>query len=90
MSPGPCAGLAIAREDLGYPIKEITNLLLHRLSTQDIRGFYQWARESFNFRPARIQYLNKCDLCTKIRTYLVGNSGEEFAESKPLEFYTQK
>ena len=85
--PGLCAGLAISREDLGYPLGDNTYPLLRRLYTQGIRGFYQWARDHYDFQPARRGYINKCDLCTEIRTHLVQLAAEEFTELRPLEFY---
>ena len=85
--PGLCSGLAIRREDLGSPLKESSYPLLHRLVTGGIRGLYQWAQDRHDFQPGRTNYINKCDLCTEIRTHLAQNSDETFAELMPLEFY---
>ena len=86
--PGLCAGLAIRREDLdarldgrGYPV-------LGLLVDQGIGGLCRWARDRHGFRPSRRGYINKCDLCTDIRTQLVQNTSEEFTELRPKEFYT--
>jgi hypothetical protein len=55
--PGLCAGLSISREDLGRPLRENAYPLLGRLYTQGIRGFYQWARDRYGFRPARWNFM---------------------------------
>lgn len=83
-----CAGLAIDTKDLGAPIDPGTYRLLYRLAAGGIRDVYRWAVETYGFRPAHSGYLNKCDVCTEIRTHLACRTRETFAELKPGAFYT--
>jgi hypothetical protein len=85
--PGLCAGLAIRREDLGKPLNEGNYPLLSLLAGRGIGGFYRRARESHGFRPSRSAYLNKCDLCTEIRSHLVRRTAGGHTELRPLDFY---
>jgi hypothetical protein len=43
----------------------------------------------YGYTPKRTAYLNHCDLCTEIRSYLTGLDGEVFRELAPEGFYTQ-
>jgi hypothetical protein len=86
--PGLCAGLAIAREDIGAALPEDAYPLLQRLYARGIREVFRWSRERYGFRPARIRYLGKCDLCTDIRVHLARNMPEAFPELRPLNFYS--
>lgn len=88
--PGLCSGLAISTQDLGKPLEDETYPLLTKLFTQGIRALYQWARERYDFKASRESYVNKCDLCTDIRTYLVQHLDTRFNELNPLEFYNER
>jgi len=48
------------------------------------------AQEKFNYTPAKKSYINKCDLCTEIRTFFVQNDFGGMAELNPREFYQRK
>ncbi len=47
------------------------------------------AQEKFDYTPAKENYINKCDLCTEIRTLFVKNDFGGPAELNPKEFYKQ-
>ena len=86
--PGLCSGLSIKREDLSRPITAETYPVLSTLFANGIRGIFEMAREALNFTPAKKRYINKCDLCTEIRSLFVQhNFGGPF-ELHPKEFYT--
>ena len=85
--PGLCAGLSIAREDLGTPLRAEKYPILTTLFKEGIRGFFNMAREKFNYSPAKERYIDKCDLCTEIRTFWVQNDPGETADLNPKEFY---
>jgi hypothetical protein len=87
--PGLCTGLAIAREDLGKGLAEEKYPLLTRLNAKGIRGLLELAQADFGFAPALPGYLNKCDLCTEIRFFLVGKNVPEFQELSPRGFYRE-
>jgi hypothetical protein len=87
--PGLCAGLAIAREDLGRPLPEEKYPLLTRLFSKGIRGLYDMARAEAGFAAARTGYINKCDLCTEIRFFLTAKGYESSRELAPREFYAR-
>ena len=85
--PGLCSGLAIAIEDLDRPLDPEKYPLLHRLFFEGLRGLYEWACDSHGFQAGRKRYVNKCDLCTEVRTDLAKNPQIELNELKPIEFY---
>ena len=86
--PGLCSGLSIKREDLSRPITAETYPILSTLFAKGIRGIFEMAQEALNYTPAKKRYINKCDLCTEIRTLFVQhNFGGPF-ELLPKEFYT--
>jgi len=85
--PGLCSGLAIFRDDLGAPLSEERYPILMNLFYDGIRGLFKFAKENFGFSPQRINYINKCDLCTEIRTQLVNNDYRISNELEPQEFY---
>jgi hypothetical protein len=85
--PGLCSGLAIFRDDLGTPLSNDTYPILLSLYEKGIRGLFEFAKDNFAFSPQRINYINKCDLCTEIRTHLVNNDYNKSKELKPKEFY---
>jgi hypothetical protein len=88
--PGLCSGLSIAREDLGSSLPAEKYPLLTTLFHEGIRGIFKLARETFDYTPAKESYINKCDLCTEIRTYLVHNDFCGTADLNPKEFYQRK
>jgi hypothetical protein len=85
--PGLCSGLAIYRDDLGTPLSTEIYPILMDLFHNGIQGFFELAKENFAFSPQRIHYINKCDLCTEIRTHLATNGYNKSNELKPREFY---
>ena len=87
--PGLCSGLAIGRDDLGESIREGNYPLLNCLYRKGVRGFYDLASDKYGFQASRSNYINKCDLCTEIRSWLVEQTKEDIPELKPLEFYKQ-
>jgi hypothetical protein len=86
--PGLCSGLAIKGEDLGRFLAAEKYPVLSALFAKGIRGIFKMARDAFNYRPANARYINKCDLCTEIRTLFVQNNFGGPAELNPKEFYT--
>lgn len=85
--PGLCAGLTIAMEDLGRPLPAGKYPLLDVLTDTGIRGLYDFACRSFDYRSSRSTFLNHCDLCTHIRTFLMQQKKEKFLELAPKGFY---
>ena len=88
--PGLCSGLSIKREDLGKTLSVEEYPVLNRLFHEGIRGLFRMAKEKFNYVPAQNRYINKCDLCTEIRTLLVHNNFGGPSELNPKEFYINK
>jgi hypothetical protein len=86
--PGLCSGLSIYREDLNQPIGPDKYPVLATLFAKGIRGMFDMARDTFNYTPAQSVYINKCDLCTEIRTLFVRHHFGGPAELNPKEFYT--
>ncbi len=85
--PGLCSGLAIAIEDLGKPLSDESYPILTTLGRHGIRGLIKKAEQTAGFVPQKDLYINKCDLCTEARTYMVQSGCGESAELKPDEFY---
>lgn len=85
--PGLCSGLAIFRDDLGPPLSKEKYPILVELYNNGIQGLFEFAKGNYAFSPQRNDYINKCDLCTEIRTHLVKNDYNETNELKPKEFY---
>ena len=88
--PGLCSGLSIKREDLGKVLPEESYPVLVTLFHEGIRGIFKMAQKEFDYRPAKDSYINKCDLCTEIRTLFVQNNFSAAAELTPKEFYFNK
>jgi hypothetical protein len=88
--PGLCSGLAIARADLGRALAEAKYPLLTRIGSKGIRGLYEMAIAEYGFVPAREGYIDKCDLCTEIRFFLVQEGYDQSEELSPREFYSQR
>jgi hypothetical protein len=87
--PGLCSGLAIAREDVGKPLGEDRYPLLSILNAKGIRGLSDYARRDYGFEPRQTGYINKCDLCTEIRIFLVKEGYHCSRELDPREFYSR-
>jgi hypothetical protein len=85
--PGLCSGLSISMEDLGKPLSPETYPILTSLYHYGIRGLVKMAEDSVGFRPQKNLYINKCDLCTEARTFLVQNDYHGSKELNPAEFY---
>ncbi len=85
--PGLCSGLAVAIQDLGRPLSEKQYPLLTTLLVSGVKGIYELAGGGYGFVPQRSGYLNKCDLCMEIRTFLVKNRPGKWAELRPEAFY---
>ena len=88
--PGLCSGLSIKREDLGKPLSAKKYPVLTTLFDHGIRGIFKMAQENFDYAPQKDSYINKCDLCTEIRTLFVKNDFGGPAELNPRQFYTIK
>ena len=85
--PGLCSGLSIDRADLSRPLSADRYPVLSTLFTKGIRGIFKIAQDAFNFTPAKPVYINKCDLCTEIRTLFVQHNYGGPAELNPKAFY---
>jgi len=57
------------------------------LFKQGIRGLVQMAGDTAAFMPQKDCYINKCDLCTEVRSFLVQHNYQGSDELKPVEFY---
>ena len=88
--PGLCSGLAIKREDLGQPLAANKYPVLTMLFDHGIRGIFKMAQENFDYVPAKDSYINKCDLCTEIRTLFVKYDFGSSTELSPRQFYERK
>ncbi|MGD8989918.1 MAG: radical SAM protein [Desulfobacterales bacterium] len=86
--PGLCSGLSIYREDLNQPLAADKYPVLSTLFSKGIRGIFEMARHTFNYTPAKPVYINKCDLCTEIRTLFAQHNFGGPAELNPKEFYS--
>lgn len=86
--PGLCSGLSIQFNDLGQPLAADKYPCLSLLFHSGINGLFNYARDSFSFNPLQSAYLNKCDLCTEIRSFLVTQRGVRSADLNPVSFYS--
>ena len=86
-SPGLCFGLSISIQDLGKPLSDETYPILTTLYHHGILGLIKMAEDLVGFNPQKDFYINKCDLCTEIRIFLVQNDYSGSDELKPKEFY---
>lgn len=64
--------------------------ILAALFHEGICRIFKMAQEKFDYTPAKENYINKCDLCTEIRTFLVKNDFGGTADLKPREFFQSK
>jgi len=85
--PGLCSGLSISIQDLGKPLFDKTYPILTTLYHHGIRGLVKMAEDFVEFSSQKKFYINKCDLCTEVRTFLVKNDYSGSDELKPKEFY---
>jgi hypothetical protein len=85
--PGLCSGLSIAIADLGKPLSDETYPILTTLYHHGIRGLIKIAEDLVGFSPQKDLYINKCDLCTEVRTFLIKNDYNPSRELGPAEFY---
>ncbi len=85
--PGLCSGLSISTKDLGQPLSEKGYPVITTLFKSGIKGLFDLARQNFEYTPARSKYVNKCDLCTEIRTVMVTKTIGGLSELGPREFY---
>ena len=87
--PGYCGGISLGDcRNLDELLKEGIDLKKHPvlkfLTTQDMKGLLQFARD-FGYREPAEGYVSKCHLCIDLRKYLV--SRDDFNELKPKDFY---
>ncbi len=87
--PGLCAGLAISLADLGKPLSREKHPIVTTLADSGITGLFNWAEKRWGFKPAQTDYINKCDACTEIRTFLARTRPGMFPELNPGEFYSK-
>jgi hypothetical protein len=85
--PGLCSGLSIAIEDLGKPLSDETYPIITTLYRWGIRGLVKMAEDTVGYIPQKDLYINKCDLCTEVRTFLVQTDYSGSKELNPDEFY---
>jgi organic radical activating enzyme len=85
--PGLCSGLAIAAHDLGHPLARERYPLLTTLFNTGVKGLLRAAQQYCGFTPLHDGYINKCDLCTEIRTFLARQNYNQSMELNPKEFY---
>ena len=88
--PGLCAGLSIWRDDLGKSLDEGKYPILTTLFHSGIRALARMTQRQFGYTPNQNGYINKCDVCTEIRTFLVRQNYRESSELKPEKFYLTK
>ncbi|MGD8880602.1 MAG: radical SAM protein [Desulfobacterales bacterium] len=88
--PGLCSGLSIKKEDLDKALPEQRYPVLATLFHEGICGIFKMAQKEFDYTPAKDSYINKCDVCTEIRTIFVKNTFGGDSELNPREFYYNK
>lgn len=88
--PGLCSGLAISGQGLGQQLSDETYPIITSLFHHGIRGLVQKAGDMTEYVPQKNRYINKCDLCNEVRTFLVLNDFKESNELSPVEFYIRQ
>ncbi len=88
--PGLCSGLAIDMRDLGHPLAQDKYPLLTALFQNGVAGLMEIAERDWGYTPRKSAYLNACDLCTEIRSFLVQSGYSNSGELRPREFYASK
>ncbi len=87
--PGLCSGIGVEIKDLGKPFPKEKYPVLTTLASSGIRGLHDMAMNEFGYQPERNFYLNKCDLCTRIRKFFVTTNAQSFKELVPFNFYSE-
>ncbi|MBW1841560.1 MAG: radical SAM protein [Deltaproteobacteria bacterium] len=86
--PGLCTGLSISTTDLDKPLSENKYPIVTTLAHSGIRGIGELAQKELGYVPIRNGYINKCDLCMEIRSFLVDHKFGGESELNPKEFYS--
>jgi hypothetical protein len=86
--PGLCSGLSISVEDLEKPLSGETYPILTTLCRHGIQGLVKMAVDTVGYFPQKDLYINRCDLCTEARAFLVQNEYSGSDELSPVEFYS--
>jgi hypothetical protein len=87
--PGLCSGIGIEIEDLGKSFSKEKYPVLTTLAELGIRGLYDMAINDYGYQPKSDFFLNKCDLCTQIRKFLVSTTSDSFKDLAPFDFYSE-
>ncbi|MFC1516826.1 radical SAM protein, partial [Thermodesulfobacteriota bacterium] len=86
--PGLCTGLSISTTDLDKPLSENKYPIVTILARSGVRGIGELAQKELGYVPMRNGYINKCDLCMEIRSFLVDHKFGGESELNPEEFYS--
>ena len=73
--------------NVGLEDETVSDPILTTLSRHGIRGLVNMATEACGYRPRKDHYINKCDLCTEVRTFMVEHDYGGSNELSPNEFY---
>ena len=85
--PGLCSGFGLDADDLDNPLWMKKYRLVQMLYAEGIGALLDYAKTKYDFKTVR-EYMNKCQLCTAIREYLVGMN-LAYEELYPVEFYAE-
>ncbi len=86
--PGLCTGLSISMNDIGKVIPKKHYPLIALLADQGIKGLYDFAVTKGDYKSTKQKFINKCDLCNDIRTYLF-QTGAYHKELTPQGYYKE-